>query len=71
MPLPKADPPKCDVPGCGMEAVACTDGTEVDAQEDLARTALPNINHCGRHSNWPFSLDAEQFATTDIYRKRI
>jgi hypothetical protein len=71
MPAPKADAPKCDVPGCGMAAVSCTDGTEVDAQDDLLRPAVPNINHCERHSNWPHSQDAEHFAmTSDAYKKR-
>jgi hypothetical protein len=69
MGAPKADPPKCDVPGCGLLAVACSDGSEVDAQE-LGRKSIPNINHCERHANWPFSHDAEVFATTDKYQKR-
>lgn len=46
-----------------------TDGTEEDVQ-GLGRPALPNINVCGHHTNWPHSLDAQMFATTDTYRKR-
>jgi hypothetical protein len=69
MPAPIADPPKCDVPGCGMLADARTDGTEVDAQ-GLGRPSLPKINYCARHPNWSHSNDAAIFATTDAYRKR-
>jgi hypothetical protein len=70
MPSPKADTPRCDVPGCGLDATSCTDGTEQDEQE-LGRTAVANINHCGRHSNWPFSADAVHFSmTSDVYKKR-
>jgi hypothetical protein len=58
---PKADPAKCDVPGCGILAVTMTDGTEEDAQK-LGRKALPKLNVCGRHDNWPFSDDAKAFA---------
>jgi hypothetical protein len=66
MPAPKADPPRCDVPGCGNLATHGTDGNEKDSQ-GLDRKALPNINVCDHHENWPFSDDAQQFALT---RKR-
>lgn len=59
MPAPIPNRPLCDVPGCGMAAVNATDGTEVDSED---RQALPHVNHCERHSNWPHSKDAEDFA---------
>lgn len=62
MAAPKADPAKCDVPGCGCNAAAMTDGTEEDVQKKLGRKALPKINVCAPHSNWPFSDDAKKFA---------
>jgi len=67
---PKADPAKCDVLGCGMPATMSSDGTETDIQ-GLGRKALPNLNVCDRHTNWPHSTDAQAFALTDIYRKRV
>lgn len=69
MGTPKADKPRCDVYGCGRFATNCTDGTEVDAQ-GLGRKALPNINVCDHHHNWPFSTDAETFSLSDTYRQR-
>jgi hypothetical protein len=69
-PPPKADPPRCDLLGCGHFAVTCTDGTEVDAQGS-DRKAIPNLNLCERHFNWAHSEDARQFAnTSDIYKNR-
>lgn len=72
---PKADPVTCDVPGCGNPANHCTDGTEEDLQakdrpELKPRPAIPNINVCPRHINWPHSRDAEAFKLTDKYRGR-
>jgi hypothetical protein len=67
---PKADPAKCDVVGCGMLAAMMTDGTEEDVQK-LGRKPLPKLNVCSRHTNWPFSEDAKQFAITNAsYRAR-
>jgi hypothetical protein len=80
VPAPKADPPKCDVPGCGMLAVTRTDGTEKDVStrrvadgaidEPLNRPAIPFLNVCARHLNWPHSDDAKAFALTDAYKGR-
>lgn len=67
MPAPKADPPKCDTPGCGSLAEKMTDGTEVDR---FGRPAIKNINVCGHHENWPHSEDAQAFAATDVYKRR-
>lgn len=69
MPEPKADPPTCDVPGCGSLATQGTDGTEKDAQ-NLGRKAVPNLNVCDHHENWPFSQDAKQFALTRKTQER-
>lgn len=67
---PKASPPKCDVPGCGMVAVACTDGTETDSQ-GLGRPAIKNLNLCTRHPNWAHSEDAQRFVLmSDDYKAR-
>lgn len=66
---PKADPVMCDLYGCGRLATHCTDGTEEDSQ-GLDRKALPNLNVCNHHLNWPHSDDARQFAASDRYRKR-
>ena len=52
-------PPRCDAEGCGAFAVAGTDGTEID---HLGRKALPHLNTCAHHSNWPHSEDAKAFA---------
>lgn len=70
MVAPKAPIVRCDVPGCGMPADTCTDGTEIDIQ-DLDRPSIADINVCNRHGNWPHSADAERFATSDAYRERI
>lgn len=69
MGAPKADKARCDIYGCGNYAAACSDGTEVDVQ-GLGRKAIPNINYCDRHSNWPHSEDAQRFALGDIYKAR-
>lgn len=69
MPTPKADPVPCDVLGCGHLASHCTDGKEKDVQ-DLGRKAIPNLNVCDHHMNWPHSDDARTFATGDRYRGR-
>lgn len=88
MPEPKAAAPNCDVPGCGKKAVHCTDGTEKDeattlvtvpGEEDMVRRkpldrpALPNINHCHHHRNWPHSDDARAWASgpgAEAYKAR-
>ena len=55
MPAPKADPPRCDVPGCGTPAAMSTDGTEKDAavagdlKTPLNRPSIKNLNLCGQH----------------------
>jgi len=69
MGAPKADKPKCDVPGCSTDAATCSDGSEVDAQ-GLDRPAIPNLNTCAHHANWVHSNDAHAFTATDTYRKR-
>lgn len=70
MPQPKADPARCDVFGCGLIATNMTDGSEADKRK-LGRKAMPFINHCGRHEDWPFSEDAQRFAQQDNnYRNR-
>lgn len=67
---PKADKPRCDLLGCGHYAVTCTDGSETDSQ-GLGRKALPNLNVCANHTNWPHSEDAQRFAlTSDAYKAR-
>ena len=67
---PKADPPKCDLFGCGHLAAICTDGTEVDVT-GLDRPALPNLNLCESHLNFAHSEDARTFAqTSNEYRNR-
>jgi hypothetical protein len=63
------------VPGCSHVATRSTDGTEKDSQvekrSDLkARPALPKLNVCDHHENWPHSNDAQQFALSDKYRGR-
>jgi hypothetical protein len=79
MPAPKADPAKCDVPGCGMTAAAMTDGSEKDPAANPkdakdpkgGRKAIPKLNVCGEHAAWPFSSDAATFAAgSDAYRNR-
>lgn len=70
MPAPKADPPRCDVLGCGNYATHYTDGTEKDST-GLGRPALKHINVCDRHMNWPHSEDAQRFAlASDSYKGR-
>lgn len=70
MKAPTPNAPLCDVPGCSMRAVTSTDGTEEDVQ-GLGRPAIPRINVCGRHTNWPHSEDARLFAqTSDAYKAR-
>jgi hypothetical protein len=70
MPAPQADPARCDVSGCGKVASYSTDGTEKDAQ-GLGRPALPGINVCAHHMNWPHSDDAKVFALqSEKYRAR-
>lgn len=87
MPEPKADKPRCDVPGCGKFAVKSTDGKEVDTavtlvraegqseddpptRKKLLRPAVPNVNVCAHHDNWPHSEDAARFAASDVYKAR-
>jgi hypothetical protein len=70
MGAPKADQAKCDVFGCGHLATIGTDGSEKDIQ-GLGRKALPSLNVCESHSNWPHSDDARLFAAGDVYRKRV
>lgn len=70
MGAPKASAVKCDLLGCGMLAVLCTDGSEVDVQ-GLGRPSLKNLNVCSRHTNWPHSEDAQRFALiSDDYKAR-
>jgi hypothetical protein len=70
MSAPKADPARCDVYGCGHIASRCTDGAETETGE-LKRKALPNLNVCDHHANWPFSEDARKFAlSSDTYKNR-
>lgn len=69
MPAPKPDPARCDVPGCGLVATHATDGTEKDVQ-GLDRPAVPRVNVCAHHYNWPHSEDAQRFAASDLYRGR-
>lgn len=69
MPAPKADPAQCDLHGCGRPASNYTDGSETDSQ-GLDRKAIPRLNHCAPHANWPFSDDAAAFALTPKYRAR-
>ena len=57
---PKADRPRCDTPGCGVFASIGTKGDEKDIQ-GLGRKALPNLNVCPHHENWPFSEDAQRW----------
>ena len=57
---PKKDKPLCDVPGCGSYADIGTDGSEEDVQK-LGRKAIPNLNVCLHHGNWPHSEDAQRF----------
>lgn len=71
-------PPLCDA-GCGALATIGTDGTEVDA---AGRKALPYLNVCEHHRNWPHSPDGQVFANgldargnsiaghPDAYKKR-
>jgi hypothetical protein len=68
---PKADPPRCDVPGCGTLAEMMTDGTEKDPTP-LNRPAIKNLNVCAHHHGWPFSDDAQRFAADPAspYRSR-
>jgi hypothetical protein len=70
MPTPIATAPRCDVDGCSFDAVKATDGTESDIT-GLARPAVPHVNVCAHHDNWPHSEDAQRFAASDVYRNRI
>jgi hypothetical protein len=74
MPAPQADPPRCDVFGCGRLAVHYTDGTEKDAHsapgESGPRPAIPRLNICELHLNWPHSTDAARFAAEGTYLAR-
>ena len=78
MAAPKADPARCDVNGCGMIATSCTDGTEADTHpkpspDGKPRKALPFVNVCDRHVNYPFSDDARAWAAgagAGIYKNR-
>jgi len=66
--------PTCDVPGCGNTADFSTDGSEVDSNattKDKGRRSLPYINLDKRHENWSFSEDAQRFAATEDYQKRV
>ena len=63
MPAPKADPPRCDVYGCGAYAVSSTDGTEPGKPP-------ANINTCTSHAAWPASDDGRKFTQTDVYKAR-
>lgn len=68
MPTPKADPAVCDVFGCGQVATHRTDGSEIDS---LEREAVPHLNVCDGHANWPHSEDAKVFALqSEKYKKR-
>ena len=67
---PKADPPQCDVPGCGHLADHMTDSTEIDVQKP-GRKALPKVNVCKNHENWPFSDDAREWSNRSAsYKQR-
>ena len=57
---PKANAARCDMKGCGMFAVSCSSEEDVDVQS-LGRKAIPNLNVCSRHTNWPFSEDAAKW----------
>jgi hypothetical protein len=65
---PIPDKPACDVPGCGAVADQSSTGEEVD---HLERAAIPHINTCAHHINFPHSPDGAAFAATDKYRKRV
>lgn len=69
MTKPKADPAKCDVEGCGHPAAFGTDGSEKDSQ-GLGRKAVPSLNVCDHHENWPHSDDARMFALGTKYQAR-
>lgn len=66
---PVADAARCDVFGCGHVASIGTTGDEVDVQ-GLGRKAVPNLNVCDHHANWPHSNDALVFAAGEKYRAR-
>jgi hypothetical protein len=51
---------RCDLKGCGMFAVTCSSEDDVDEQ-GLKRPAIPNLNVCSRHTNWPHSEDAKKW----------
>lgn len=68
-PSPMADRPRCDVHGCGKFAVYCTDGSEADGQ-GLGRPAIPRLNVCDHHENWPHSEDAKAFTLSKTYQDR-
>jgi hypothetical protein len=69
MPEPKADMVLCDIAGCGRVAAHRTDGTEKDTHGEK-RPAIPRLNVCNHHLNWPHSDDAATFALTPAYRSR-
>jgi hypothetical protein len=58
---PKADPPLCDNPGCGMPADESTD--ESWPADGLHRNVVPNLNVCQLHHGWAYSEDALLFTT--------
>lgn len=43
---------------------------EPSRDEPLNRPAVPNINVCHPHKNWPHSDDAKVFALTPVYQAR-
>jgi hypothetical protein len=68
MTAPVSNQAICDAFGCGMPAVGSTTGIEVDA---AGRTAVPKVNFCARHPNWPHSDDAKVFAAiSTVYKAR-
>ena len=76
MAQPKAKAALCDVPGCGRPADKCSDGTEKESNVEPGtdpprerikepRPALPNLNVCNRHGNWPHSPDAKAWVANN------
>lgn len=63
MPDPVADPPRCDVPGCGNVATYFTDGSEKDGHKRRVAHKLPDGTEIGIDE--PMNRPAVPFINVD------
>lgn len=52
-----------------LKAYGDRQGVGVD--QPMARPAVPYVNICGLHRNWPHSEDAQAFARGAVYQQRL